>query len=248
MSHTFKQIWDNLSQINISNHTNKRQNFTYLSWSYAWGVLMEEYPDAEYAFDDPVYLQNRTCEVWVTVTIGEIKRRMWLPVMDHKNKSIEEPTTRDISDARMRCLVKCIAMFGLGHSIYAGEDLPVFRPDYTEQMLEHFENYIEEEDALSVYLASINQDAYVAMIKKLKEQAPKGTKTALAKKIDDLYAEGKDSMISTAEKIADGARNDDAFAVTEILDEIDSPFEKRVLWEMLDDQTHSYIKTLKEAA
>jgi hypothetical protein len=25
----------------------------------------------------------------------------------------------------MRCLVKCIAMFGLGHYIYAGEDLPL---------------------------------------------------------------------------------------------------------------------------
>ena len=34
------------------------------------------------------------------------------------------PTSRQISDAKMRCLVKCIAMFGLGHYIFAGEDLP----------------------------------------------------------------------------------------------------------------------------
>jgi len=45
--------------------------------------------------------------------------------MDHRNKAIVNPTSRDVSDARMRCLVKCIAMFGLGHYIYAGEDLPL---------------------------------------------------------------------------------------------------------------------------
>ena len=30
----------------------------------------------------------------------------------------------DINTAIMRCLVKCLAMFGLGTYIYAGEDLP----------------------------------------------------------------------------------------------------------------------------
>ena len=49
---------------------------------------------------------------------------MWLPVMDNRNKSIANPSSRDISDARMRCLVKAIAMHGLGAYIYAGEDLP----------------------------------------------------------------------------------------------------------------------------
>ena len=49
---------------------------------------------------------------------------MWLPVMDYKNQAIANPTARQISDTKMRCLVKCISMFGLGHYIYAGEDLP----------------------------------------------------------------------------------------------------------------------------
>ena len=43
----------------------------------------------------------------------------------YRNKAVVNPTSRDVSDARMRCLVKCIAMFGLGHYIYAGEDLPL---------------------------------------------------------------------------------------------------------------------------
>jgi hypothetical protein len=49
---------------------------------------------------------------------------MWLPVMDHKNNSIINPSSRMISDAKMRCLVKTIGIMGLGLYIFAGEDLP----------------------------------------------------------------------------------------------------------------------------
>ena len=49
---------------------------------------------------------------------------MWLPVMDYKNDAKKNPTSKDISNSRMRCLVKAIAMHGLGHYVYAGEDVP----------------------------------------------------------------------------------------------------------------------------
>ena len=49
---------------------------------------------------------------------------MWLPVMDYKNDAKKNPTSKDISDSRMRCLAKAIAMHGLGHYVYAGEDVP----------------------------------------------------------------------------------------------------------------------------
>ena len=49
---------------------------------------------------------------------------MWLPVMDYKNKAVVNPDARQLNDSMMRCLVKCLAMYGLGHYIYAGEDLP----------------------------------------------------------------------------------------------------------------------------
>jgi hypothetical protein len=48
---------------------------------------------------------------------------MWLPVMDHRNKAIINPDKFAINSSKMRCLVKCFAMFGLGHYIYAGEDI-----------------------------------------------------------------------------------------------------------------------------
>jgi hypothetical protein len=50
--------------------------------------------------------------------------KMQLPVMDNRNNAISNPDSRKISDASMRCLAKCIACFGIGLYIYAGEDLP----------------------------------------------------------------------------------------------------------------------------
>ena len=92
----------------------KKGNLSYLSWAWAWQTLNEHYPDSSYAFCPPTFLENETCEVNVSVTVEGKTHSMWLPVMDNRNKSIVNPTTRDISDARIRCLVKAIAMHGLG--------------------------------------------------------------------------------------------------------------------------------------
>jgi hypothetical protein len=118
-------VWTTLSAIDVSKHIEKKGNLSYLSWAYAWGTLMTHYPNASYCYFEPNIDQNGTVEVEVELTVEDITRRMWLPVMDHRNKAIVNPTSRDVSDARMRCLVKCIALFGLGFSLYAGEDLPL---------------------------------------------------------------------------------------------------------------------------
>ena len=46
------------------------------------------------------------------------------PVLDHKNRPILAPTPFEINTSIQRCLVKAIALHGLGLNIYAGEDLP----------------------------------------------------------------------------------------------------------------------------
>ena len=119
-----KSVFETLSAINVNEHTNKKGGLTYLAWSFAWGELQKAYPDSSYEFMTPVFYQDRTCEVAVTVTVEGVTRVMVLPVMDYRNNAIVEPNSRDISDNRMRCLVKCIAMHGLGLYIYGGEELP----------------------------------------------------------------------------------------------------------------------------
>jgi len=121
------RIWADLSAINVNEHVQKKGQLSYLSWSWAWSTLMSKYPESYYVFQD-ISQDDGSVMVECTMTIHEgeevATRSMWLPVMDYKNKSIINPTSRDVSDTRMRCLVKCLAMYGLGFYIYAGEDIP----------------------------------------------------------------------------------------------------------------------------
>ena len=135
---TFGDVWKTLFKVDVNAHIEKKGGLSYLSWARAWGTLMEKYPQATYTFGthlittedghtretDVMYYPDGTGNVICTITIDNLTRTMWLPVMDYRNNAIFNPTSRQISDTKMRCLVKCMAMFGLGHYIYAGEDLP----------------------------------------------------------------------------------------------------------------------------
>jgi hypothetical protein len=46
-------------------------------------------------------------------------------VLDSKNRPILAPTAFDINTSIQRCLVKAIALHGLGLYLYSGEDLPL---------------------------------------------------------------------------------------------------------------------------
>lgn len=138
MTHTFGTIWAALSALDISAKVVEKPgtgNPSYLSWGDAWGLLMGAYPNADYRFhqsnrrytgDEVFEALDGSAEVRCTVTIEGLSREMWLPVMDHKFNAIVDPDAREVSDAKMRCLVKCFALFGLGHSLYAKakEDVP----------------------------------------------------------------------------------------------------------------------------
>lgn len=138
-----KTTWQVLSAINCNDKTEKKNGLTYLSWAWAWGIVKEKCPDANYKvrqYDGKPYLfdQNLGYMVTTEVTINGETIEMSLPVMDSANKAqkhepytwgkynktCEAATMFDINTAIMRCLTKNLAMFGLGHYIYAGEDIP----------------------------------------------------------------------------------------------------------------------------
>jgi hypothetical protein len=134
-----------LYAINVNDYVEKKNGLTYLSWANAWAEFKKVYPYATYEvvkFDGKpyVYDENLGYMCYTTVTVGDLTHEMWLPVMDGANKAMKaqpyEYTTKygkktceaatmfDINKTIMRCLVKNLAMFGLGLYIYAGEDLP----------------------------------------------------------------------------------------------------------------------------
>jgi hypothetical protein len=96
--------------------------------------MMENYPEMSVKWNgttdengvirDVTYYEGGTAMVSCTVTIGEVQRECWLPVMDYRNKAIAHPSSRDISDAKQRCLVKCFSLYGLANYIYSGDALP----------------------------------------------------------------------------------------------------------------------------
>ena len=129
MSKEQNDIWEKLSAIDCSKYIEKKGQFAYLSWAWAWGELKKLYPCANYTVKKnsdglPYFKDDGGVLCFVEVTIMELTHEMWLPVMDYKNRPIANPAMTDVNKTIMRCLVKCIAMFGLGHYIYAGEDLP----------------------------------------------------------------------------------------------------------------------------
>ena len=127
---TYKEVWDKLSKIDCSDKIEKKMNLSYLSWAWAWGILQEHYPQAQYLFyqgeDDVPYVKypDGTGEVRCRISIDNLTREMTLCVMDFKNNAVKNPNSSQVNNSKMRCLTKCLAMFGLGHYIYAGEDLP----------------------------------------------------------------------------------------------------------------------------
>jgi hypothetical protein len=129
----YKEVWDTLSKVDVSEHIETKMGLSYLSWAWAWGTLMKYYPEAEYLFDEEKFYPDGSCRVECSVFIRGCERKMWLPVMDNRNNAISNPNSRQISDAKMRCLVKNVSMFGLGHYIYAGEDTPEDVPAKKEE-------------------------------------------------------------------------------------------------------------------
>jgi hypothetical protein len=149
---TYAEIWKTLVAIDCTRHVEKKGKLSYLSWAWAWSELMEHYPQACYVIHDEIESPDGTVECRVTVKIDDCERMMWLPVMDNFNKAIPSPDKRKVSDARMRCMVKCLAMFGLGHYIYAGEDVPeavaaeLAKP-ITEQQVQQLTHLITETES-----------------------------------------------------------------------------------------------------
>lgn len=118
-----------LSAVDVKGHIEKKGQFSYLSWPFAVAELKKRHPDATWEvlrFDGKPFLQtDNGYFVEVAVTVNGITHSQIHPVLDSRNKPILAPSPFDINTSIQRCLVKAIALHGLGLYIYAGEDLPI---------------------------------------------------------------------------------------------------------------------------
>jgi len=121
-------IFKTLSEINVNNHVEQKGKFNYLSWAWAVAELRLASPTAtwEVVKTDGLPFCKTECGyfVEVSVTVEGITLSQIHPVLDNQNKTIPAPNAFQINTSIQRCLVKAIALHGLGLYIYAGEDLP----------------------------------------------------------------------------------------------------------------------------
>jgi|TARA_Y100000310_G_scaffold41862_1_gene39166 hypothetical protein len=128
-------VFKMLNEVNVNEYTEKKGNFTYLSWAFAVRELLKAAPEStwkihEYSHGNgeivaPYMRTGAGCFVKVTVTADNVDKTQVHPVLDHMNKTVDEPNAFQINTSIQRCLAKAIALHGLGLYIYAGEDLPV---------------------------------------------------------------------------------------------------------------------------
>lgn len=194
MAETKKGVFATLNAINVNDHTEVKDNgtdkLTYLSWVWAWQQVKTKYPEVSYEvkhWDGKPFLYEEALGYMVetSVTIQGETMTMWLPVMDSKNKAmkaqpysyktkygekwVNAATMFDINTTIMRCLVKNLAMFGLGLYIYAGEDLP---QEEKEQQANAMQAKIEE--ACAAMRAVPSREEMEACWKKYSKVVPSG--------------------------------------------------------------------------
>jgi len=127
-SNFIAEVWKDFTSIDLTGYVKVLKhagNAKYLSWSDCWTLIMDRYPYSRDAYN-VVELANKSVEVHCALTISngtdQFTREMHLPVMGSKNEAIFDPSSRAISDTKARCLVKCASKFGLGLSLYSGDE------------------------------------------------------------------------------------------------------------------------------
>jgi hypothetical protein len=146
-----------LLKLNVSEHTEKKNGLTYLSWAWAWSTVLKIDPLAtweavEFNSVPATFLPDGSAMVKTIVTIKGHAKSCWLPVMDNRNKAIKNPDAFAINTAIVRCLTKAISMHGLGLYIYAGEDLPPLDTAALDELITELVKLHEEKNDVQACL------------------------------------------------------------------------------------------------
>ena len=129
MSKTTQSTFMMLFKTDVSNYTEKKGQFHYLSWAYAVQELKRVCPNARWGVTkaengSPFFKTECGYFVDVWVEVDGVSLSQIHPVLDNRNQAIEKPNAFQINTSLQRALAKAIALHGLGLYIFAGEDLP----------------------------------------------------------------------------------------------------------------------------
>jgi len=180
-----------LDSIDVSEYTEKKGNFTYLSWAWAVRELLKVDPQATWEICEYQQADGETAPYMMTAAGAFVKVKLWVggicreqvhPVLDNRNQAIEQPNAFHVNTSIMRCLTKAIALHGLGLYIYAGEDLPgditPIGKEETTKLLRvavSISKEKEEEVSEAIIAGKITRDNYLASLAKLERLVKEST-------------------------------------------------------------------------
>jgi hypothetical protein len=125
-----KSIFSTLNETDISKFLKQKNGMNYLPWSSAWAVIKNLYPNSTYkTIKTPdgcnYHTDGKTCWVETELTIEGETQSEQLAVMNYKNAAIpvDTVTSVDVNKSIKRCFVKNAALFGLGLSLWNGEEI-----------------------------------------------------------------------------------------------------------------------------
>ncbi len=233
--------WKKLSRVDVSHGIERKGNLDYLSWAVAWSALMDEYPSSTYYFGEPITLPDGTMMVRAGVTVDGTTHEMQLPVLDHRNKPISGPNAFDFNSAQMRCLVKAIAMHGVGVSLYLGKMAEVV----SVPKFEKAQALIEAGDSI----------AFHQFVKELSEQeqvdvfngAPAGKKTEFKAAWRALLAQAESYFTEVHKAVEEAVASEDTLLLEETLSECNT-YERSAVWNRLDSDVQKLVKQMRSAA
>ena len=103
-----KLVWKALSEIDCSEHTKEKGDFTYLSWAWAWGMLRNSFPAVYVYWEEDVVGEFEgvivQCRVRIDTHVGSTVQSAFLPVLNFQNKPISKPTAFDYNTTRQPML------------------------------------------------------------------------------------------------------------------------------------------------
>jgi len=230
-----------LSRKDVSEGIERKGQLDFLSWSVAWTKLCEEYPDSTYYFGEPRTFPDGSVMVEAGVTVQGLTHSMCLSVMDNRNKAISNPSSRDISDAQMRCFVKAIAMHGIGISLYLGKVKHVVEATQYEKA----KAFIDSEDSMGLheYIGSLSEKDQIELF----NGAPMGAKTDFKNAHRATLKQANDFLSSVAESIASAHESDDHVLLEEVIGEL-STYERKAVAGRLSPEQLEFVKATRSAA
>ena len=227
-----------LSRKDVSAGVERKGNLDYLSWAYAWNALCEEHPDANFYFAEPTTYPDGSVMTKAVVTVGEKTHEMTLPVMNNRNQAIQNPNARDISDSQMRCLTKCIALFGLGIGLYLGDLKHVVQ--HTD--FDKAQQFIDVGDYMGLHelIKGLSEKDQIELF----NQAPMGKKTEFKNAHRATMKQAEDFLTSVAEAIGEAVSQSDGVLLAETIDEL-STYERTAVWARLNGEQQEAVKDLR---